>query len=167
MAQALAVVAVVVVAVGPHGRPAERAVRGSAATTSSTTQPAMTAAAASSLFSTLAAGDGASAGDSLAKTLEMLQRLSTEVDSAGSRGKDEPPTAAAAMEGAADDVVARMMEEFERMGKKEDFDKVLEGTMKELLSKDLMYLPMKQICDAFPEWLARNRASLPREDYEK
>jgi hypothetical protein len=46
-----------------------------------------------------------------------------------------------------EDVINRMMEEFEQMGRKEDFNSSLEGMMKQLLAKDLMYLPMKQICE--------------------
>lgn len=66
-----------------------------------------------------------------------------------------------------DDVINRMMEEFERMGNKDDFNNILEGAMKQLLNKDLMYTPMKQICDKFPAWLATNRDTMPREEYEK
>ena len=45
-----------------------------------------------------------------------------------------------------EDVMLRMMEEFEKLGAKEDFNKVLEGMMKQLLNKELMYGPMKAIC---------------------
>ena len=34
---------------------------------------------------------------------------------------------------------------------------VIDGVMRQLLSKDLMYEPTKQICDKFPEWLANNK----------
>lgn len=37
--------------------------------------------------------------------------------------------------------------------------------MKQLLSRDLMYEPLKQICDKFPEWLALHRESLSQEEY--
>jgi hypothetical protein len=59
-----------------------------------------------------------------------------------------------------------MMEEFERLGQKEDFDDVVEGMTKQLLSKDIMYEPMKQICDRYPDWLAANRDKLSSDEYE-
>ena len=34
---------------------------------------------------------------------------------------------------------------------------VIDGVMKQLLSRDLMYEPTKQICEKFPEWLATNK----------
>ena len=39
--------------------------------------------------------------------------------------------------------------------------------MRQLLSKDVMYDPMKQITAKFPEWLAEHEDSLPEEDYER
>lgn len=111
------------------------------------------AAAASSLFSTLATGTGPEATDSLAKTLEILQRLSEE-DASGRAGEAKAGTkpgaphgqSAASVEQLSDETIARMMEEFEGMGAKEDFNFAVEGMMKQLLAKDIMYLPMKQIC---------------------
>merc|ERR1719231_787343 len=39
--------------------------------------------------------------------------------------------------------------------------------MRQLLSKELMYEPMKQVCDKYPEWLAMQSEALSREDYER
>lgn len=36
----------------------------------------------------------------------------------------------------------------------DSYGQVIDGVMRQLLSKDLMYEPAKQICDKFPEWLA-------------
>lgn len=44
---------------------------------------------------------------------------------------------------------------------------VVDGMMKQLLSKEFMYEPMKDITDKFPQWLADNKAKLAVEDYEK
>lgn len=142
-------------------------------------------AAASTLFSSLAPDDSAAGTDSFARTLEMLQRLANESTAAregtgdgltaGAGSFDSfkpgmeglPPTSAAAAEGLSEEVIDRMVAEFETLGGKDDFNKVLEGMMKQLLSKDLMYTPMKQICEKFPRWLANNRTTLPRDEYEK
>ena len=68
----------------------------------------------------------------------------------------------------------------------EDFNGIVDNMMKQLLSKDVMYVPMKQICEKvwvggvgqrlcrrhdycmqYPEWLAANEEELPPEEYEK
>lgn len=46
-----------------------------------------------------------------------------------------------------EDVITRMMEEFERLGAKDDFDSIVENMMKQILAKEIMYLPMRQICE--------------------
>ena len=60
-----------------------------------------------------------------------------------------------------------MMEQFEKLGEKEDFDLIVEQMMKQLLGKDVMYEPMKQVTEKFPEWLADNESELSKEDYER
>ena len=44
---------------------------------------------------------------------------------------------------------------------------VVNGMMKQLLGKDLMYEPMKEMCDRFPKWLAENKAKLKDEEYQR
>ena len=60
-----------------------------------------------------------------------------------------------------------MMAQFEKLGEKEDFQNVIDGMMRQLMSKDVMYQPVKQICDKFPEWLADNEPKLSTDDYER
>jgi peroxin-19 len=93
----------------------------------------------------------------LAETLQMLAKLSSDQD-----GVD--PTSAERM---GEEVMGRMMKEFEAMGQKEDFDGVMDNMMRQLLSKDIMYVPMKQITEKYPEWLAKNEARLPAREYEQ
>lgn len=50
-----------------------------------------------------------------------------------------------------------MMSQFETLGEKEDYNEVVDGVMRQLLSKDLMYEPTRLICEKFPEWLATHR----------
>lgn len=61
------------------------------------------------------------------------------------------------MEEAGESMMEEMMSQFEALGEKEDYNEVIDGVMRQLLSKDLMYEPTKQICAKFPEWLAINR----------
>lgn len=44
---------------------------------------------------------------------------------------------------------------------------VVGGMMKQLLSKEFMYEPMRDISEKFPKWLAENKEKLSSEEYEK
>lgn len=46
-------------------------------------------------------------------------------------------------------------------------DQLVEGMMSELLSKDLMYEPVKQVAEAFPAWLDENKDKLPEEELKQ
>ena len=93
----------------------------------------------------------------MAKTLQMLSEAAMDM-----AGMDS-----GAAEGMGDDIMQKMMGGFEKMGDKGDMSKIVDDMMKQLLSKEVMYEPMKQICDKFPEWLAENEEQLPAEDYER
>jgi len=66
-----------------------------------------------------------------------------------------------------EEMMQEMMKEFEKMGEKEDFGNVVDGMMRQLLSKEIMYDPMKQICQKYPEWLAEKEQDLKKDDYER
>ena len=51
-------------------------------------------------------------------------------------------------------MMEEMMAQFQALGDREDYNEVIDGVMRQLLSRDLMYDPVKQICTKFPEWLA-------------
>lgn len=46
-------------------------------------------------------------------------------------------------------------------------DAIVDGMMEQLLSKDLMYEPMKQVADQFPAWLEENKDILSEGDLAK
>ena len=147
---------------------------------------------ASEIFRSLAVESGAQGAESVAKTLEILHKLSVEADNLGAGGAGGAAAAggpggglfgaamgsmgggaagmssdsAAAAEGLSDEVIARMMKEFEGMGAKEDFAGVVDNMMRQLLNRDIMYVPMRSVCEKFPEWLAKNAARQTREEYE-
>lgn len=91
----------------------------------------------------------------LVSTLQMLNQAQ-----AGMEGVEA---------GRLEEVGERMMEDmiaqFEALGEKEDYNEVIDGVMRQLLSKDLMYEPSKQICDRFPEWLALHKQNLSDAEY--
>lgn len=77
-----------------------------------------------------------------------------------------PGEAAFSAETMTDEMLARMMDEFEKMGNKDDFNSSLDAMMRQLLAKDVMYIPAKQITEKFPEWLARHKPKITQEEYE-
>mmetsp|Transcript_22976 Transcript_22976/g.29350 ORF Transcript_22976/g.29350 Transcript_22976/m.29350 type:complete len:299 (+) Transcript_22976:444-1340(+) len=125
-------------------------------------------------FSMLNLGGEGRGDEESAKALESLL---------GGAGGDEdiPETlkalaeAAQGLEGAdpadaekmGEEIMKEMMSQFEKMGKKEDFEMHVDNIMKQLVSKEVMYTPTKLVCEAFPEWLADNESNLSKEEYER
>lgn len=93
----------------------------------------------------------------VAKTLQGMARAAEDMEG----------VEAAKAEEMGEDMMQEMMKEFEKMGEKKDFQDIVEGMMQQLLSKEVMYDPMKQICDKFPEWLAEKEEFLSPEDYAR
>jgi peroxin-19 len=56
-----------------------------------------------------------------------------------------------------------MMKQFENLGG----DDMIDGMMQQLLTKDLMYEPIKEVTAKFPKWLEDNRQVLSEEEYTK
>jgi peroxin-19 len=106
------------------------------------------------LFGGIDGGEGTELDGNVTKTLDMLQKLSMTTDSSDEARK------------IADDVMSQMTEEFEKMGQKEDFQSVIDNMMRQLLARDVMYEPMKQICEMYPTWLAENVSKLSTIEYE-
>lgn len=48
-----------------------------------------------------------------------------------------------------------------------DADLVIDGMMEQLLSKELMYEPLKQVMDKFPNYLDQNKPILSAEEYQQ
>lgn len=74
---------------------------------------------------------------------------------------------ASKMEEAGGDMMQNMMKEFEKLAEKKDFDSVMASMMKQLLSKEIMYEPIKEITEKYPDWLAENERKLEPAEYEK
>ncbi|KAH8048592.1 hypothetical protein JL722_12410 [Aureococcus anophagefferens] len=92
---------------------------------------------------------------SVATTMELLAKSSTDME-----GMET-----AQVEQFGDEMMTNMIAEFERLGQKEDFNQIVENMMRQLLARDLMYEPMKLVCDKYPEWLAEKYESLSKEEY--
>jgi peroxin-19 len=58
-----------------------------------------------------------------------------------------------------------LMQGFAGMGEGFDTDAVIDGMMEQLVSKDLMYEPMKQVALKFPSWLKEKKDSITEQEY--
>lgn len=103
-----------------------------------------------------------------------VQRLLSDMAKAGSDDNDDDaiPDLDALMNGGnmeamGEEMMESMMKELSGFGASGDADDVVDGMMHQLLSKELMYEPMKQVCDRFPAWLAESKAHLSEEEYQK
>ncbi|EQC29562.1 hypothetical protein SDRG_12571 [Saprolegnia diclina VS20] len=120
------------------------------------------------------AGDGESV-ESLLKSLKMKTDGPVDVDVGVAKTLQSMAKAAEDMEGLdtnkteemGEAMMQEMMRQFEQMGEKNDFTGLVDGMMHQLLSKDIMYDPMKQICAKYPEWLAEKESMLSKEDYAR
>ena len=82
------------------------------------------------------------------------------------QSKDMQGMHAGKMEDVGETMMEDMMNQFQALGDKEDYHEVVDGVMRQLLSKDLMYEPMQQICEKYPEWLALHKKNLREKEYE-
>ncbi|KAI9911116.1 hypothetical protein PsorP6_009143 [Peronosclerospora sorghi] len=95
-----------------------------------------------------------------AAVAETLQNMSKAAE-----GMESVDTAQ--IEAMGEEMMAEMMKKFEEMGDKHDFKDLVDGMMEQLLSKDIIYDPMKQICERYPEWLAQKEPLLSKEEYQR
>ena len=91
----------------------------------------------------------------IAATLSLLSQAQT-----GMEGFE-----ASKLEEVGESMMEDMIAQFETLGEKEDYNEVIDGVIRQLLSKDLMYEPTKQICEKFPEWLALHKPNLTDTEY--
>lgn len=108
-------------------------------------------------------GTDASFQDTIRRTMERMQ---TSGDQA---------TAAAQSEGS-DDFMAELLKQMQAgglgegglgEGSEEEFSKMLLGMMEQLTNKDILYEPMKELNDKFPEWMEKNKDTVSEEDRKR
>ncbi|KAL7622884.1 Peroxisome chaperone and import receptor [Parahypoxylon ruwenzoriense] len=97
---------------------------------------------------------------------ETIRRTMARMQESGDQA-----TAAATAEGSEDDFIAEMLKAMKDLpgegGNEEDFSKMLMGMMEQLTNKEILYEPMKELNDKFPGWMAKNRASLAKDDLKR
>ncbi|KAI4803604.1 Pex19-domain-containing protein [Aureobasidium sp. EXF-8846] len=80
---------------------------------------------------------------------------------------------AAAATSSQDDMLAQMLKDLESGnfsgmdGDSGDFNSMLMGMMEQLVNKDILYEPMKELHDNFPDWLEKHKDSTSKEDLER
>lgn len=125
----------------------------------STTKPAApssTTKAASTTSAPTSAANEESFQDTIKKTMERMQASGDKAT-------------AAATENDGDDMLAELMKQMGSgalggQGGDEDFSKMLLSMMEQLTNKEILYEPMKELDDKFPEWIKANKDKTPEED---
>ncbi|KAG0652118.1 Peroxisomal farnesylated [Hyphodiscus hymeniophilus] len=97
--------------------------------------------------------------ETIKKTMERMQ------------ASGDQATAAAASDNT-DDILAEMMKAMQAGGLdgeagEEDFSKMLLGMMEQLTNKEILYEPMKELDDKFPEWMEKNKGKVKEDDMKR
>ncbi|TWU72195.1 Peroxisome chaperone and import receptor [Metarhizium rileyi] len=97
---------------------------------------------------------------------ETIRRTMERMQASG----DQATAAAATSSG--DDFMSELLKQmssgdFNGEGSEEEFSKMLMGMMEQLTNKDILYEPMKELDDKFPDWFEKNKASTPAEDLKR
>ncbi|TKY55449.1 Peroxisome biogenesis protein 19-1 [Spatholobus suberectus] len=59
------------------------------------------------------------------------------------------------------------VKQFEQLAGSQDMESIVETMMQQLLSKDILHEPMKEIAEKYPKWLEEHKTSLSKEEYER
>uniref|UniRef100_A0A7N0U0P9 Uncharacterized protein n=1 Tax=Kalanchoe fedtschenkoi TaxID=63787 RepID=A0A7N0U0P9_KALFE len=59
------------------------------------------------------------------------------------------------------------VKQFEELAGSQDMESLVETMMQQLLSKEILHEPMKEIGERYPKWLEDHKASLSTDDYER
>lgn len=97
--------------------------------------------------------------ETIKKTMERMQESGNQA------------TAAAASDNT-DDLLAEMMKAMQAggldgEGGEEDFSKMLLGMMEQLTNKEILYEPMKELDDKFPDWMKKNAGKVDDADMKR
>lgn len=79
---------------------------------------------------------------------------------------------AAAAAGGSDDFMAEMMKYMQDaegggLGNDEEMSKMLLGMMEQLTNKEILYDPMKELNDKFPDWMEKNKETVSKDDWAR
>ncbi|KAF3958911.1 hypothetical protein ACB098_10G044600 [Castanea mollissima] len=66
-----------------------------------------------------------------------------------------------------DPMMEDWVKQFEELAGSQDMESIVETMMQQLLSKEILHDPMKEIGERYPKWLEDHKASLSIEDYNR
>lgn len=98
---------------------------------------------------------------------ETLDKLRQQTREAVKNFESMAGTAAAPEDLSKDAMMEEWVKQFEELAGSQDMESIVETMMKQLLSKDILHEPMKEIGERYPKWLAEHKATLTEEDYRR
>ncbi|KAH1075001.1 hypothetical protein J1N35_027329 [Gossypium stocksii] len=66
-----------------------------------------------------------------------------------------------------DGLIDDWVKQFEELSGSQDMESIVESMMQQLLSKEILHEPMKEIGEGYPKWLEEHKSSLSKEEYER
>ncbi|KAJ1953292.1 Peroxisome chaperone and import receptor, partial [Dispira parvispora] len=91
--------------------------------------------------------------DKIKSTLNKLDSSSQQAESHISSQEDS-------------DMLKGMMDQMEGLLEGQNFEQMMEGILEQIMTKDVLYEPMKELADKYPAWLEANRDTLSAEDLD-
>ncbi|KAI8922051.1 Pex19 protein [Powellomyces hirtus] len=101
--------------------------------------------------------------DTVAQTMKKLRTSSNQVE----QQVADDAKMASLTGGMSEEAMEQMMKELEGMLGSGDFENVFGGLMEQLMSRELLYEPMKDLASKYPQWLEANQHKLSKEEIEK
>lgn len=92
--------------------------------------------------------------ETIGKTMNKLKDSSKEIDTSINEESE-------------DAFMAELMKQMESLADNGEFEGVLEGMMSQLMSKELLYEPMKDLSEKYPAWLEAHKDSTDKAELEK
>ncbi|XP_051193453.1 peroxisome biogenesis protein 19-1 [Lolium perenne] len=95
---------------------------------------------------------------------EALEKLTQETREAV-RGLESATGGIAGLDDEA--MMEDFVKQFQEFAGAQDMDSIVETMMKQLLSKEILHEPMKDIVEKYPQWLEDNKSKISKEDFER
>ncbi|KAL3817831.1 hypothetical protein ACHAXA_002698 [Cyclostephanos tholiformis] len=107
--------------------------------------------------------------ESINRLLDGINQVSS---SAPNNDLSHPPNGmegidSSRLEKLSEEMMSSIMNDFEKMGNENNSNNLVDNVMKQLLDKDLMYEPMREVCARFPKYLAENKERISQEEYTR
>lgn len=105
--------------------------------------------------------------ESINRLLDGINQASTPQQNGPTMPGIPPNMDPSQLEHLSEQMMSSLMNDFEHLSTSKDSNDVVDGVMKQLLDKELMYQPMKEVCTRYPKWLATHKDTLSDKEYQK